>query len=239
MNFYQSTVLNNLEKFPIDNLGRLPRDHNDMLQMWKVCKYFQPKSILEIGFSAGQTFGLLLDCTDDDTKYVAVDNDFARNSHIFEEIFSQHPKRKNISMLNIDSRNLNLIDKFDFIHIDANHTYEFVLSDLLKCLPLLQSNSILCMDDTLDPGVDQVIQEHLLGQHDFVPFLAGNKQIFFHHRSTDVQDFVKDFLPDGLTDFVIFDPWNHHGHYLVKMQVIEFVEKNLDIFRRAVKTYNI
>jgi predicted O-methyltransferase YrrM len=239
MNFHQSTVLKNLEKFPMDSLGQLPRDNNDMLQMWRVCEYFQPKSILEIGFSAGQTFGLLLDCTNDDTKYVAVDNDFSRNAHIFEEIFGQHPKRKNISMLNIDSRDLNLLDKFDFIHIDANHTYEFVLNDFLKCLPLLQTNSILCMDDTLDYGVDRVIQEHLLGQHDFVPFLAGNKQIFFHHRSNNVQDFVKDFLPAGLTDFVIFDPWNHHGQYLTKMQVVEFVEKNLDIFRRAVKTYNI
>ena len=239
MKFYQSTVLKNLEKFPADGQERLPRDNNDMLQMWKVCEYFQPESILEIGFSAGQTFGLFLDSTGNNTKYVAVDNDFQRNKNIFEEIFSLHPKRKNISMLNIDSKDLVLTEKFDFVHIDANHTYEFVLNDLQKCLPLLHSRSILCMDDTLDVGVDQVIQEHLLGQHDFVPFLAGNKQIFFRHTSNNVEHFVKNYLPNGLSEFVIFDPWTHHGHHLTKMQVIEFVEKNLDIFRKAVELYKV
>ena len=103
MKLHQSTVMLNLDKFPgaqVNGKMRLPRDNNDMLQLWRVCEYFQFKSFLEIGFSAGQTFGLFLDSTvGDDTKYVAVDNDFERNQDIFDSIFGDHPKRKNIQFI--------------------------------------------------------------------------------------------------------------------------------------------
>ena len=190
MKFYQSTVMTNLDKFPgahVNGKMRLPRDNNDMLQLWRVCEYFQFKSFLEIGFSAGQTFGLFLDSiVDDDTKYVAVDNDFKRNQAIFESVFDNHPKRKNIQFINVDSRDLELTEKFDFIHIDGDHRYEFVLNDVHKCLPLMHEKTILCMDDTLDFGVEKVIKELLLGQNNFIPFLAGNKQILFCHKSNNL-----------------------------------------------------
>lgn len=243
MKFHQSVVVNNIDKFPgayINGKYRLPRDNNDMLQIWRVCEYFQFKSFLEIGFSAGQTFGLFLDSVkSDDTRYVAVDNDFQRNQTIFEDIFSNHPKRKNIQFLPIDSRDLSLTGKFDFIHIDGNHNYEFVSNDFHKCLPLMHEKTILSMDDTLDDGVNRVIQEHLLGQHDFIPFLAGNKQILFCHRSNVPSDFLNQGLRVGLEDFVVFNDWNYNEFHIVKMHVPNFIEENFSIFYQALQTYNI
>jgi predicted O-methyltransferase YrrM len=243
MKLHQSTVMLNLDKFPgahINGKMRLPRDNNDMLQLWRVCEHFQFKSFLEIGFSAGQTFGLFLDATvDNDTKYVAVDNDFERNQHIVNTIFGNHPKRKNIQFINADSRNLELTEKFDFIHIDANHSYEFALNDLQKCLPLMHDKTILSMDDTLDHGVSKVIEENLLGQNNFIPFLAGNKQILFRHTSNDLTEFLNKDLRTGFDDFVIFDNWNYHGFYVVKMHVPMFIEENQEIFNLALQTYNI
>lgn len=243
MKLHQSTVMLNLDKFPgaqVNGKMRLPRDNNDMLQLWRVCEYFQFKSFLEIGFSAGQTFGLFLDSTiGDDTKYVAVDNDFERNQDIFDSIFGDHPKRKNIQFINVDSRNLELSGKFDFIHIDGNHSYEFVLNDLLKCLPLMHDKTILSMDDTLDHGVSKVIEENLLGQNNFVPFLAGNKQILFCHTSNDLTNFLKQDLRNNFDDFVTFDVWNYHGFSVVKMHVPVFIEDHQEIFNLALQTYNI
>ena len=243
MKFHQSIVINNIDKFPgayVNGKYRLPRDNNDMLQIWRVCEYFQFESFLEIGFSAGQTFGLFLDATQSDhTKYVAVDNDFERNQPIFEDIFKNHPKIKNIQCLPIDSRDLSLTEKFDFIHIDGNHTYEFVLNDFCKCLPLMYEKTILSMDDTLDDGVNRVIQEHLLGQHNFIPFLAGNKQILFCHTSNIPTEFLKQGLRVGLDDFVVFDNWNYNKFYVVKMHVPNFIEENFPIFYQALQTYNI
>jgi hypothetical protein len=243
MKFYQSTVMINLDKFPgapSNGKMRLPRDNNDMLQLWRICEYFQFKSFLEIGFSAGQTFGLFLDSNiGNDTKYVAVDHDFKRNQAIFENIFDAHPKRKNIQFINVDSRDLELTEKFDFIHIDANHSYEFVLNDFNKCLPLMHEKTILCMDDTLDFGVNKVIEEQLLGQNNFIPFLAGNKQILFCHKSNNLFNFVNRDLRNNLDDFVVFDNWNYNGFVIVKMHVPNFIEENQSIFNLALQTYNI
>jgi hypothetical protein len=243
MKFHQSIVINNIDKFPgwyVNGKYRLPRDNNDMLQIWRVCEYFQFESFLEIGLCAGQTFGLFLDATQSDhTKYVAVDNDFERNQPIFEDIFKNHPKIKNIQCLPIDSRDLSLTGKFDFIHIDGNHTYEFVLNDFCKCLPLMYEKTILSMDDTLDDGVYRVIQEHLLGQHNFIPFLAGNKQILFCHTSNIPTEFLKQGLRVGLDDFVIFDNWNYNKFNVVKMHVPNFIEENFPIFYQALQFYNI
>jgi predicted O-methyltransferase YrrM len=243
MKLHQSTVMLNLDKFPgahVNGKMRLPRDNNDMLQLWRVCEYFQFKSFLEIGFSAGQTFGLFLDATiGNDTKYVAVDNDFERNQTIVNIIFGNHPKKKNIQFINADSRDLELTEKFDFIHIDANHSYEFVLNDLQKCLPLMHDKTILSMDDTLDHGVSKVIEENLLGQNNFIPFLAGNKQILFRHKSNDLTNFLNKHLRIGFDDFVTFDSWNYHGFSVVKMHVPMFIEENQEIFNLALQTYNI
>jgi hypothetical protein len=243
MKFHQSTVINNIDKFPgaySNGKYRLPRDNNDMLQIWRVCEYFQFESFLEIGFSAGQTFGLFLDSTlNNNTKYVAVDNDFERNQTIFEDIFNNHPKRKNIHFVPVDSRDLVLTEKFDFIHIDGNHTYEFVLNDFNKCLPSMYEKTILSIDDTFDDGVNRVIQEHLLGQHNFIPFLAGNKQILFCHTSNVPTDFLNQGLRTGLDDFVVFDNWDYNGFFVTKMHVPNFIEENFSIFYQALQTYNI
>ena len=243
MKFYQSTVMTNLDKFPgayVNGKMRLPRDNNDMLQLWRVCEYFQFNSFLEIGFSAGQTFGLFLDSVvGDNIKYVAVDKDFTRNKSIFDSIFGNHPKRKNIQFINVDSRELELTEKFDFIHIDGDHRYEFVLNDFNKCLPLMHEKTILSMDDTLDNGVNKVIQNNLLGQNNFVPFLAGNKQILFRHISNDLTRFLNQDLRKNFNDFVMFDNWNYNGFSVLKMYVPKFIEENQSVFNLAVQTYDI
>jgi len=235
--------MTNLDKFPgaySNGKMRLPRDNNDMLQLWRVCEYFQFGSFLEIGFSAGQTFGLFLDSTvSDNTKYVAVDCDFKRNQAIFDDIFCDHPKRKNIQFINVDSRELALTEQFDFIHIDGDHSYEGALNDLKKCLPLMHERTILSMDDSLDYGVNRVIEENLLGQNNFIPFLAGNKQILFCHTSNNLTNFLNRDLRTGLDDFVVFDNWNYHDFFVVKMHVPNFIEDNQSIFNLALQTYNI
>lgn len=237
MKLHETTVIRNLDKFPGDHLGRLPRECNDIVQMWLVCKYFQPKSFLEIGFSAGQTFGLFLESTDA-ARYVSVDKFYAGRSK-FDAIFKDCNKRNQIEFNHTDSLNLEIDGKFDFILIDADHDYEHALNDLKKCLPLLHKDTILCMDDALDPGVDQTIQEHLLGQHDFVPFLAGSKQIFFHHVSHQAVDFLNNTLKQTTEKFMCFFNFDYYGHSVLKTHVPEFIEEHKAIFIQALQTYDI
>ena len=62
----ESITVKNIHKFA-DRYG-LMRQSTGMYLMWKVCEYFQPNLLLEIGFSAGQTFGLLIEATPTDAK---------------------------------------------------------------------------------------------------------------------------------------------------------------------------
>lgn len=242
MKFHESTVLTNIDRFPgVENNGRiiLPRDNNDMLQIWKLCEYFQPCSILEIGFSAGQTFGIFLESTASNVRYVAVDNDFQRNHDVWNDIFKNCAKALLIEKLQVDSRYLNVNGKFDLVHVDGDHTYEFVKNDVKVALSIMHNQSILIMDDTLCADVEQVIKEDLLGQYGFVPFLAGNKQICFRHTSHNIDEFVHVFLREKLEDFVMFTHWEYNGFYVLKMHVPTFIEENQDVFVRALKQYDV
>jgi predicted O-methyltransferase YrrM len=49
--------------------------------------------------------------------------------------------------------------KFDFVFIDANHTYENVQRDILGVLPLLSNRAYLLFHDAHSPGVKQAIDE--------------------------------------------------------------------------------
>jgi hypothetical protein len=95
------------------------------------------------------------------------------------------------------------------------------------------------MDDVFDPGVDQTIQEHLLGQHDFVPFLAGSKQIFFHHRSLGVEDFLNNWLTKKTDEFMCFFNHDYHGFNLLKTHIPKFIEDHKSIFVQALQTYDL
>jgi len=238
MKLHQTTVIKNLDHFPGDHLGRLPRECNDIVQMWKICRYFQPRSFLEIGFSAGQTFGLFLESTGDNTRYVSVDKFYAGRPK-FDSIFKDCDKRHKIEFNHVDSLDLDIHGTFDFILIDADHDYQHALSDLKKCLPLLHKDTILCMDDALDPGVDRAIQEHLLGQHEFVPFLAGSKQIFFHHYSHQAVDFLNNSLKTDTEKFMCFFNFDYYGHSVLKTHIPEFIEEHKELFVQALQTYDI
>ena len=164
---------------------------------------------------------------------------FQHHRYIIDTVFGDHPKLKQIQFIETDSRNLELTEKFDFIHIDGDHTYPLALNDLIKCLPLMHNKTILAMDDSLDEGVEQVIHEHLLGQHGFVPFLAGNKQILFCHKSAMPTDFLKNDLRNGIEEFVVFDQWNYQGFNIVKMHTPNFIEENQSVFNLAIHLYDV
>ena len=205
---FNSRTLKNLNKFPITETGLrlfpkgkgLIRNPGDMFLVWKTIEYFQPKSLLEIGFYGGQSMGLYLEAGSLYDKIVAVDITYRFRS-LFDELFPD----TNIDFIESDSREIELNDKFDFITIDGNHDYEFVNSDLKKCLPLLKHNSILYMDEySICPGVEQAIAENLLGQHDWVPFLAGVQGMFFHHVSHSADEFLDEFIQNKADNFLMF-----------------------------------
>ena len=236
MRLYQSKVLNNLDKFRC-NPGyafNLMRDHEGIYVMWKLIEYFQPKSILEIGFGCGQTLGLIIEATNEYKRVVSVDIDYVLGKENFENLFPDHT----IDFMKIDSRHLNLKEQFDFIFIDGDHSYDGATADIKTCLPLLHKNSILCVDDYHMDDVDQAIKDHLLGS-DFVPFLHTGQQIYFHHIAHSVEDFLDIWLMENSMHFLNCQLREYHTIPVLYAHLdnIMFI-KDPDIFKLALKFFN-
>ena len=245
MKLHESKTLKHIDRFRWtryhENRYWKPRDCIGYYVYWKLCEYFKPKSVLEIGFLEGLTFGLLFESTGADTKYVCVDIDLSPKENYFDFIFSDDLKYKSITFIETDTKNLKLDQQFDLVHIDGSHSYEYVKNDLLKVLPLLHKNSILIMDDLTEhyPDVSQVVDEHLLGQHNFVPFLSTDREMFFHHVSHSADDFLDNFIQKDSTDIITFFNYDYKGFTVLKGHVANFFNDNQSIFIDQLKKYNL
>jgi ubiquinone/menaquinone biosynthesis C-methylase UbiE len=162
-----------------------------MFLLHKVCEYFEPKEILEIGFFHGQSFGIVVDACPDDAKFTAVDISF-EGKKTFDLFFEN---QTNMEFILTDSKNLSINNrKYDFIMVDGDHSYEYASNDISKALSLINEQGILCVDDFNMEGVWQSIREQLNGQTDWVPFLMGTQSMFFHHRSHSADYFLDHWL---------------------------------------------
>ena len=242
---HQSKTLAHLQRFSWAEYNHnrywKSRDCIGIYIYWKICEYFKPKSILEIGFFEGLSFGIFFEATDQDTEYVCVDIDLSIKSDYFNAIFKDHPKYNSIKFIETDSQNLNLSQQFDLIHIDGNHSYEYVKNDIVKSLPVLPKNSILIIDDMTEhcPDVERVVEEYLLGQHGFVPFLSADREMFFHHAEHSAEDFVDNFISKNTTDIMTFFNYNYKGFVVLKGHVPNFFNDNVSIFADQLRKFNL
>jgi predicted O-methyltransferase YrrM len=239
MKFYQSQVLANLENFRVAytyNSSGLMRERIDMFLLWKTIEYFQPKNLLEIGFFAGQTAGIITESAGPDATLTSVDIDFSRRI-IFEKIFLNH----NINFIKTDSLQLELDSnkKYDFISIDGNHDYSYVLNDFNKCFPHMHKNTILYMDDYCFPGVEQVICEELLGKNDFVPFMMGDQAMFFHHISHSADEFLDEWIQDKSKNFIYFENVEIFGVQVLRSRLPNIFVEHPTLFTQALEFYKL
>jgi predicted O-methyltransferase YrrM len=224
----------------VDNRYWKPRDCLGLFLYWKICEYFKPKTIIELGFLEGLTFGLMFESTGPDTTYTCVDHTY-KSKHVFDELFHDHPKYSAIDFVEIKTQDLELDKSFDLVHIDADHSYDCVKHDLEKVLPHLHKNSILIMDDFTNefPGVSRAIEEYLLGQNSFVPFLAGDREMFFHHVTHDANDFLDNFLTKDSTNVMTFFNHDYKGFNITRGHVANFFNDNEQIFFDQLAKYNL
>lgn len=234
---HQSKVLNNLDQFRLSNIGNgLMRQNLDMFLFWKIIEYVKPNSILEIGTFAGQTLGLMIEASGKtDGIYTSVDLTFDKMEY-FKLVFDH----VDVEYIKANSKNLNLTQKYDVIHIDGNHQYEYVKNDFDKITPCLYNNSILILDDYGLPDVDKAIDEFMLGPTNFVPFMQGHQATFFHHSSHDLNYFLDEYIfQNNINDFIELDNIDYKGHTVLKGNLPNLFVKHHHLFLEALKLYDI
>lgn len=234
---HQSLVLNNLDQFKLGGADcELMRDDLEMLLYWKIIEYIKPDSILEIGTYAGQTLGLMIEASGrTDGTYTSVDVNIDRLL-TFKTLF----KNLNIEYLTIDSKELNLNKKYDVIHIDGDHSYEYAANDLEKVSPCLHNNSILIIDDYKLPGVDRAIDDLLGGDMQFIPFMQGHQATFFHHQYRDLNYFLDNYIcSNSIDEFIKFNNVNYKGYTVLKVDMPIIFAKHHHLFLQALKMYDV
>lgn len=105
------------------------------------------KKALEIGFNSGYSAVLIL-LSNPTIKLTCVDIAFHRYTiPCYEKLKQDFGDR--IELLIGDSRNVvpNIIDKFDFVHIDGCHHLDVAECDIINTNKLLMDNAVIIMDD--------------------------------------------------------------------------------------------
>jgi len=176
---------------------------NDMYMIHKVCEYFQPTNVLEIGFFMGQTFGIMYEACPETTQFTSVDNNYKYRA-TFDTLF---PDQSRMTFVYQDSKLIHFdADTFNFVMVDGDHSYEYASNDIDKAFECIQENGILAVDDWHMEGVEKAIITNIINKTEWVPFLYADAVLYFHHPSHDASEFL--------------DTWLHQCREFVKLHNI-------------------
>lgn len=94
----------------------------------------------------------------------------------YKKILSKYSNKKNVNIVKMKSTDASFLyddNYFDWIYIDADHSYESVLEDIKKWYPKLKKGGIISGHD-FDPSIDDV-NYHKYGVEKAVREFFGDK----------------------------------------------------------------
>lgn len=167
-----ATAVQDVCKGPLGAGIRPMQDPMELTELVRRIKEIRPKRVLEIGTARGGTLLLLCRFAAPDATIVSVDLPYGRNGGGYPRWKEKHYRTfpqpdQELHLLRADSHARETVDRvsaiagpegFDFILIDADHSYEGVKRDYLNYSPLLSDRGLLALHDVLpnesDPSID-------------------------------------------------------------------------------------
>ena len=155
----------------------------DSILIHLICGALQPVNILEIGFKKGYSLGLILESLDGSAHLTTVDIEHGSALKEFVDLYKEELITRDLKFITKDSRYLlDVKESYNFIHVDGNHDYEFVKSDIEYALRNISIDGIIAIDDSQRPEVQRAIEETIM-KSDYRVFLKGFSQTFWTHRA--------------------------------------------------------
>ena len=159
------------------------------MMMYKIIKQYKPKKLIEIGFACGISACYMLYAITPGDKIYSVDP--------FQKIqwdrFGLINTNKIVHELNLPSNTHHWIpkysydyfnstnDKYDFMLIDGDHSYEGTIIDLNGSLKILNKKGILAIDDILHDVVGQAVNDFIkINSNKFVKINTKVKTMGFY-----------------------------------------------------------
>lgn len=208
----------------------------DAVVYWRLLNHFKFNKFLEIGTYQGLTTGLIFEASPN-ANITAIDP--VNRLKLF---YKNYPEYQNqFTFINEESQKVDLGNvMYDFILIDGDHSYKPALDDILNCLPRLNTNGVLAIDDYKLPDVALAIQDLYNLKTDWVPFLKSEQTEFWHHRSCDRGNFLDSLLTDPISKFIFVENINdHQGNVICSAKTLGIFTDQIEFFDLALKHYNI
>lgn len=206
----------------------------DAIIYWKFLNYYKFKNFLEIGVYQGLTTGLFFE-SNSNALVDAVDP--IDNLSLFREIYADFVPQLNF--INKNSQEVKYSKSYDFILVDGDHSYEYVLADIQNIMQVADINTIIGFDDYKMSGVHSALHDFRKLYPDWVPFLEAEQTQFWHHRSDSRADFLDSLLIDNISKFVILENYNDKFDNIVcKARTISALTDELDLFHQCLLRYN-
>jgi predicted O-methyltransferase YrrM len=235
MKFHETEAFKNLNSYSGKN-----RLNFGLLLLFYLIKYFNPKTILEIGFDEGCSFGVMLEAATSNSQLTGVDIRLDRT--LFDSIYNKthHAFDKNVTLLHMSSLDFTDADnKYDFINIDGNHNMPTVYHDLVNASKLINQSGIIMIDDYAWHGVDTAIDQFLNLGTNFVPFLIDEQCVYFHHNTHCADEFLDFELEKILASFCSLSNTTYKSFFVKKIKCLPAVTSNLDVFSLICKRYDL
>jgi hypothetical protein len=211
------------------------RDPSSLIMVFSIIKYFNYRSILEMGFYQGLTFSTMIEAVEPGANLTAIDIDFKRE--IFDQYYlnSKYVEDKHINLLNMSTHDFVPTETYDFINVDGGSRRDIEIATAAKCI---SPTGIIMLDDY--KKLEHVVDAFLDLKTGFVPFLADSKAMYFHHESHTADDFLDRVVENLFVSYCNTDNKIYKGHVVKTVEPRPIDITMLDsVFRIFAQTQDI
>ena len=204
----------------------------DAVLLYDLFLNFKFKNYFEIGIHQGLTSGLVYECN---PGINITGIDITLQLELFKSLYPDCERKDYLH----DSKTFDFtqLGKFDLILIDGSHTNEFVLSDIKNCVPLLEDNGVLILDDWQLPDV--YMHRETLYKLGLQPFLRLQQCELWHRGNNDRSKYLDGLFSSVLGNFLIINTLTEHQIEIVTVNGLYCFNEALPLARLTLLYYDL